>query len=94
MMRWLPNPCSARTTRCLLVTPGSGAAHLGLFGFDPVKYEIGRGVLSALGVDFDLQKGDVAARGNFCTVDSEGVITDARAPARIPTEVGEKLSSC
>jgi len=72
------------------LTPGSGAAHLGLFGFDPIKYEIGRGVLSALGVDFDLQKGDVAARGNFCTVDSEGVITDRRA-GRIPTEVGEKL---
>jgi len=72
------------------LTPGSGAAHLGLFGFDPIKYEIGRGVLSALGVDFDLQKGDVAARGNFCTVDQDGVITDRRA-GRIPTEVGEQL---
>jgi len=55
-----------------------------------VKYEIGRGVLSALGVDFDLGPNDVAARGNFCTVDENGVITDRRA-GRIPTEVGERL---
>jgi len=72
------------------ITPGSGQAHLGLFGYDPVKYEIGRGVLSALGVDFDLGPNDVAARGNFCTVDENGVITDRRA-GRIPTEVGERL---
>ncbi|MFZ3071460.1 MAG: 2,3-bisphosphoglycerate-independent phosphoglycerate mutase [Anaerolineaceae bacterium] len=74
------------------LTPGSGPAHLGLFGYDPVKYEIGRGVLSALGVDFDLLPGDVPARGNFCTVDQDGVITDRRA-GRIPTEVGEHLCS-
>jgi 2,3-bisphosphoglycerate-independent phosphoglycerate mutase len=72
------------------ITPGSGQAHLGLFGYDPVKYEIGRGVLSALGVDFDLGPNDVAARGNFCTVDADGVITDRRA-GRIPTEVGQFL---
>lgn len=72
------------------ITPGSGQAHLGLFGYDPVKYEIGRGVLSALGVDFELGPNDVAARGNFCTVDAEGVITDRRA-GRIPTEVGARL---
>jgi len=72
------------------VTPGSGPAHIGLFGYDPLKFSIGRGVLSALGVDFDLQPNDVAARGNFCTVDDQGIITDRRA-GRIPTEVGEKL---
>ena len=72
------------------ITPGSGQAHLGLFGYDPVKYEIGRGVLSALGVDFDLGPNDVAARGNFCTVDGTGIITDRRA-GRIPTEEGERL---
>lgn len=72
------------------ITPGSGQAHLGLFGYNPTKYEIGRGVLSALGVDFDLGSHDVAARGNFATVDESGIITDRRA-GRIPTEEGERL---
>ncbi|MCK5489848.1 MAG: phosphoglycerate mutase, partial [Gemmatimonadetes bacterium] len=67
------------------VTPGSGPGHLSLFGFDPLKYRVGRGALAALGVEFPLQPGDVAIRGNLCTVDGEGVITDRRA-GRIPTE--------
>ncbi len=72
------------------ITPGSGPGHLGLFGYDPLVYQIGRGVLSALGVDFPLKKGDVAARLNFCTVDQEGKVTDRRA-GRISTEKNEKL---
>lgn len=61
------------------ITPGSGPAHLALLGYDPFFYSVGRGVLSALGIGFDLHHHDVAARGNFCTLDSEGSVVDRRA---------------
>ena len=72
------------------VTPGSGPGHLGLFGYNPIEFPVGRGVLSALGVGFELEQSDLAARINFATKDSEGKISDRRA-GRIPTEEASKL---
>ncbi len=74
------------------ITPGSGPGHIGLFGYDAIRYQIGRGVLEALGVGFELQGDDLAARGNFCTLDAEGRITDRRA-GRIPTQKARELCS-
>jgi 2,3-bisphosphoglycerate-independent phosphoglycerate mutase len=65
------------------ITPGSGPGHLGLFGYDPEQFELGRGALSAAGLDFELRVGDVAARGNLATLAADGTITDRRA-GRIP----------
>jgi 2,3-bisphosphoglycerate-independent phosphoglycerate mutase len=72
------------------ITPGSGPGHLGLFGYDPLEFQVGRGVIEALGLGLELQAGDVAARANFCTLDAKGIVTDRRA-GRIDTAVCEEL---
>ncbi len=73
------------------ITVESGPGHLGIFGYDPLEYRIGRGALEAVGLEFALGPHDVAARGNFCSVDAAGVVTDRRA-GRIPTDASKKLS--
>src|SRR5207249_11461687 len=72
------------------ITPGSGPGHLGLFGYDPLEFQVGRGVIEALGLGLAWQAGDVGARANFCTLDSKGIVTDRRA-GRIETPVCEEL---
>lgn len=74
------------------ITPGSAPGHLSLFGYNPLEHTIGRGVLEALGIDFDLRDGDIAARGNLCTIDRNGIITDRRA-GRVTTDKSANLAA-
>ena len=74
------------------ITPGSGPGHMALFGYNPVKYLLGRGILEGMGIGADIAQGDVAARGNFCVLDTEGSIVDRRA-GRLDTETCKALCS-
>src|ERR1700744_6630832 len=72
------------------ITPGSGPGHLGLFGYDPLEFQVGRGVIEALGLGVELKPCDGCARANFATLDAKGIATDRRL-GRIPSDTCEKL---
>jgi 2,3-bisphosphoglycerate-independent phosphoglycerate mutase len=74
------------------IAPGSGPGHLALFGYDPVRYNIGRGVLSALGVGFELERGDIAVRLNFATIAADGTVIDRRAGRPSDAENGRLIA--
>ena len=82
--------CGVTTPVLPGISPGSGPGHMGLFGYDPLKYLVGRGVLEGMGIGIDIPEGFVAARGNFCIVDSNGLIIDRRAH-RIDSREGKRL---
>lgn len=84
------NMCGLHEPVAAGVAPGSGPGHLALFGYDPLRYRVGRGVLEALGIGYDLAPREVAARGNFCFLDEQGRVADRRA-GRISTEAAAPL---
>jgi|TARA_B110000263_G_C15264958_1_gene490645 2,3-bisphosphoglycerate-independent phosphoglycerate mutase len=83
--------CGVTTPVLPGITPGSGPGHMGLFGYDPIKYLLGRGILEGIGIGAPISQGDVVARGNFCTLDEKGNILDRRA-GRLTTEEGQFIT--
>ena len=76
------------------IAPESDIAVFNMLGYK-FKHDdyAGRGVVEAIGIGIDFKDGDLALRGNFATLNHDGVIIDRRAGRKIEKQDTETVSN-